>query len=276
MGPPGSGKTTSLVTLLEAGLEVFVIFTEANGLDSMIDAINFIPGTWPRKVRPDAAELMKRFHYHVLPPPSAGMSAIRQAAIQVGTMSFKDLKTVRPDRSPDTMIALIDAVNAFTDQRTGVIYEDVALWDDSRALVIDGLSGINEIVRKLTVGHKPSPDQGEWGVMMGQEHDFIYNLIHETKCYFVLLAHINRSVDDITQMKQITPAAITYSNSAKLGKDFSEVILAKREKDKFLWSTSESQTDIKNRALPISDSIPPDFRLLVDAHRARVASLTVT
>ena len=38
-GSPGSGKTTSIVTLLKAGIETFVIITEANGLDSLLDAV---------------------------------------------------------------------------------------------------------------------------------------------------------------------------------------------------------------------------------------------
>ena len=265
MGPPGSGKTTSLVTLLSAGIEVFDIITEPNGLDAILDAI---------RRAPNSEELMSRFHWHVVSARAAGWNALRKAAKDIGSMSFKDLKFMKPEKTADVMIELQDTCKDFTCARTGAHFGDVSTWDDKRALVIDSLSGVNEICRTLVVGFKPSPDVGEWGVMVGQEYNFIYQLLFECDCFFVVTAHINRTADEITGATQITPAAMTYPFSGKIGKDFSEVILAHRIKDKFSWSTSETNADVKNRALPISDSLPPDFATIISTHRARVESIT--
>ncbi len=274
MGEPGTGKTTSLVTFLEAGIEVFDLITDPSGLDSMLDAINYFPlrNSRGEKVpRPNAQELLQRFHYHVVPAPTAGFTALKDTVHKIGTMSFKDLKFISGGKDPSTMEALLNNCVAFHDDRTGVIYEDATEWGDNRVLALDGLSGLNEIVRKLVVGHKPSPDQGEWGIMVGAEHDFLYQLMAELRCYFVLLCHLTRSSDEISGAVQTVPKGITYNFSGSLGKDLSEVIRARRVKDVFTWSTSESDAAVKNRILPISDQLPPTFLPIIEGHRARVA-----
>jgi len=275
-GPPGSGKTTAIATLLESGLDVFDIITEPSGLDSVLDAINYLPGRYPREPRPNANVLLSKFHWHVIESQSQALSAMRDTVKKIGLMSFKDLKSIRPEKSPDVMLKLLDLVDNFTDQRTGTSFGSAGDWDDSRVLVLDHLTGLNDIIYQLVVGHKPSPDQGEWGVMVGQERDFLRYLLGGCKCFLVVLAHVNKSTDEVSGMAQVTPAAMTYNFSGKIGIPFSEVVLAKRVKDKFTWSTSETLTDVKNRALPISDSLPPSFAPIILAHRDRVKSLTLT
>jgi len=266
MGPPGSGKTYSIITLLESGLEVFDLITEPNGLDSILDVI---------MSRPNSTELLSRFHYHIVSPAAEGWAAMTAKAKVVGNLSFQDLaKQSDKAKSPDALLRLLAACNDFPDDRTGKRFGDVATWDDSRALVIDSLSGINRIARATAVGSKATPAIGEWGVMINLEDEFIFKLCADVNCYLVVLAHVNKFADNITGLTQISPRAITNSLGNDLGKNFSEVILARREKDKFFWSTSETMADVKNRAYPISSDLAPSFALAVAAHKSRAAALS--
>lgn len=268
IGPYGSGKTHSLITLLEAGIEVFDVILEPNALDTILDQI---------RKHPKSAELMNKFHWTTVSVSSANWDQMRDTMKKIGAMHYDDLaKTFKDTKKTSAYITdLLDAVNNFHCERTGDYFGDVATWDDNRALVLDGLSGINRIARLTAVGGKPTPAMGEWGVMMNIEDAFLYKLCSECWCYFVLIAHVNKFVDEISGTTSVQMRAVTNSLGQDIGKNFSEVVLAKRMKDKFFWSTSENITDVKNRALPISDSLAPDFGQIVKVHEERKRSIVV-
>lgn len=271
-GVPGAGKTWSIVTLLLAGIKVFIIITEPKALDSILDAIRLDEKRQPRP-KPVVELLMSLLHYHVILPESVPWDAMKDIATKIAALSFKDLKSSRAERSPKLVVELLETCNDFVDDRSGKHFGDVATWGDDCALVLDSLSGLNRLMRQLVVGFKPSPDQAEWGIMVDQESNFLFTLLSNLRCYFVVLAHVNRGTDEVTLVTQHTPAAMTYNYSGKVGGDFSEVVQAKRIGGKFVWSTMETSADIKNRALPISDSLEPSFMPIVAAHRARVEAL---
>jgi hypothetical protein len=58
----------------------------------------------------------------------------------------------------------------------------------------------------------------------------------------------------------------------KIPRFFSEVILARRSAEGFTWSTASNDADLKNRALPVSSKLVPDFTPIVDAYKRRVAT----
>lgn len=275
MSPPGGGKSWSTVTWLMAGIEAFVIITEPNGLDSLLDCIRTMPD--PNREgykvpRPGFEKLMSLLHYHEVKPKAAPWKDLMDTSRKVGLLTYKDLKSSASPRGPDVMLDLLQACNDFPDDLSGKKFGDVSTWGDNRVLIIDSLSGLNDIVRQLVIGHHPAPDKSDYQVMINQEQTFLYTLQSNCYCFFVVYAHVNRGNDELTGQKETTPAAMSYSYSGKVGKDFSEVILAKRVGTKFLWSTMELNTDIKNRALPISDNLPPDWGQLITVHRARVAA----
>ncbi len=74
------------------------------------------------------------------------------------------------------------------------------------------------------------------------------------------------------------PAALGNKLAPQIMKDFSEIVLAKRNaptapggQPSFAWSTIDATADLKNRALPASSNMPPSFKPLVEAHRRRLA-----
>jgi len=136
-------------------------------------------------------------------------------------------------------------------------------------LAVDSLTGLNHLSRNLTVGYKPTMHEGEWGVAMNFEEQIIKTLTNGLKCWFVLLAHIDREQDLLTGGTRITPGALGRKLGPKLGADFGEVALCKKEGDKFWWSTQETGVDVKHRDLPFSNSILPDFKLLTAAFARR-------
>lgn len=264
MGPPGAGKTDSIITLLEAGIETFVVVTEPNGLDSLLDSAA------RRKIPLDL------LHWHVVSPTAAGWSGIKDMAKTIGSMSYSaiaDLKSGVGKQHVKQMNDFLECFENFTDDRTGEIFGDVTTWDDSRALVLDSLSGLNKLAKEHTVGFKPSMHQGEWGIAMNLEEAIIYKLASDCMCYFVVIAHIDRTPIEATGGTQVSMAALGNKLAPQLVKLFSEVVLAKREKDKFLWSTMESGVDVKNRALPISDHLSPSFSQIVATHKQRRAAI---
>jgi hypothetical protein len=261
MGPAGSGKTTSLATFAKKGIELFVIVTEPTGVDSLLDA-------WERE-RLDPNLL----HYAVVAPASPGWGALRDLGVRINSMSYKDISELKGGIGKEKMVQwpkLLNNLENFHDDRTGKDYGDVTSWDASRALAFDSLSGLSVICMQHTVGFKPSPHQGEWGIAMKAAEDLLLTMTSDLKCYFVLTAHIEREPDEITGMTKITVSTLGRKLAPKIPRFFSEVIRARKGADgKFLWATADNEADLKNRALPNSAALPQDFGPIVDAHRRR-------
>lgn len=261
MGAPGTGKTWSIVTLLAAGIETFVLFTEPGGEESLLNAI--------QKTNP---KLIEKLHWAYVPPVSAGWSGITEVLKVVGNSNFQqisDMKSGVAKTADSNIMKLLKHLQNFEDARTGQSYGDVTQWDTSRALVIDSLSGLNNLALQHTVGLKPTMNPGEWNVAMNTELMLIEKLTADCKCFFVVLAHIDRNINEVTGGMVVTPAAIGAKLGPKIGRFFSEVVLTKRNGANFVWSTEETNTDVKNRSLPIGKELPPSFAPLVAAFEAR-------
>jgi hypothetical protein len=263
-GPAGSGKTTSIATLVKAGIETFFLGTEPNATDALFDAMTRNKCDW------------NLLHWHQVTPAQMGWEALKQQAMTIHTMSYEDISKMQVGPGKRQMTHWMDLINVlmdFPDDRTGKKYGDVTTWDDTRALVIDSLSGLNRMAREYTTGFKPNPHPGEWGAAMGLEENLIYNITSSRRCYFIVLAHIDREPDELTGGTRIMMSALGKKLAPQLLKMFSEVVLAKRENANFFWSTSELMTDVKNRALSINDKLPPDFSQLVAAYNSRKKNL---
>lgn len=268
LGPAGVGKTYSIPTLLQCGLEVFVIGTEPNFLDTLLDS------TRNRKL--DVAKL----HWLYIPPAAPGTTALEDMAQQVANKGYEDLAAIKQGISKDKtqqFRQLLRATNNFVDERTGIDYGSIYEFGPDKALVIDSLSGINDMALNLTVGFKPALHQGEWGVAQNLEYALIQKLTSDLKCLFVLVGHVDKEPNEITGGTSIMASSIGRKLAPKLGKKFSEVILAKRGTKglAFRWSTDDSAADLKNRALPISDQIEPTFVEIWKGHQERLAQLGV-
>ncbi len=260
IGAVGSGKTYSIATLLEAGLEVFVISTEPVGLDSLLDVV-------------DRKKLdINRLHYKAITPARAGFQSLLDSATKVSQMTFDDLTKLRPSqgRNNAQWITLLKSLANFQCDRTGENYGPVDSFGPDRALVIDSLSGLNTMAMDITIGDKPTAHQGEWGVAMQLLDKLILNLTSGLNCIFVLTAHLERETNEVTGATQIMASALGRKLAPKLPRFFSEVVMAYREGDGgFYWSTSSPSTDLKNRALPVGNKLAPTFQPIVDAYKRR-------
>lgn len=263
MGAPGSGKTDVQLTLVEAGLELFVLITEPTGVDSLLDSAE------RRKLPID------RLHWCVVPPASADMGALRDMASLVASMSYKDLSELKQGIGKTKMVQmakLLNTIDNFVDDRTGKSFGSVFSWAPDRAFTIDSLSGLNTIAMQHTVGFKPSPHQGEWGIMMSLEENILLKIHSDVQCFFCLTAHLDKEPDELTGTTRIMASALGRKLAPKIPRHFSEVVLATRSLTGFKWATISNDADLKNRALPTSKDINPSFVPLVEAYRRRVTN----
>lgn len=266
MGPTGSGKTYSISTLAEAGLEVFVLVTEPTGVDTLLDA-------WDRKKLD-----INKLHYSTVAPAAAGWGALKDMATKINLMSYSDLSNVKSGVGKEFMKQfpkLLANCENFCCERDQKSYGDVTSFGPDRALVVDSLSGLSLITMQHTVGFKPSPHQGEWGIAMSATEMLLLKLSSDCGCFFVLTSHIEKEPDEITGMARVTVSTLGRKLAPKIPRFFSEVIRARKDgSGAYKWATQDSEADLKNRALPSSANLDPSFVPVVEAYRRRVAAIT--
>lgn len=263
-GASGAGKTSSIVTLLLAGIEVFVIGTEPGYIDSLID-----------RVRESKAD-MNKLHWCSCLPATEGWTALDDMVAKIGSLDFEGISKIKgigKDKTRVPAMKLLSALKDFQDERTGKSFGSFTDWDDTRALAIDSLSGLSTIAWYLTVGNKPTGAPGEWNIAMNFIEALLMKINSDRKCYFVLTAHVEKEMDEISGTNRIMTSTLGRKLAPKIPRFFGEVIYATRttEEPKFRWSTIDRNADLKNRVLPVSSTLPPDFAPVVAGHKSRLA-----
>lgn len=263
-GASGAGKTSAIVTLLEAGIEVFVIGTEPGYVDSLIDRVRFLGLN------------MNLLHWHTCLPATEGWDALDEMTSQIGTKDFEGLSKIKGIGKDKTRVPAMNFLFALKDfhcERTNQSYGSFTTWDDSRALVVDSLSGLSIISWYLTVGNKPTGAPGEWNIAMNYIEALLMKINSDRKCYFVLTAHIEKEMDEISGVMRVMTSTLGRKLAPKIPRFFGEVIYAIRTIDdpKFRWSTIDRSADLKNRILPVGDKLLPSFVQIVEGHKNRLA-----
>lgn len=266
MGEPGSGKTDSLATWLEAGLELFVIVTEPDGAASLIDSIT------RRKLD------INKVHWSSCLPASTGLKAMFEMTRTIGSMSFEQIQSIKSgvgkDQTRTPAMHLLQQLENFTCDRTGENYGSFTDWDDTRVLAIDSLSGLSMMSHRLTTGYKPAAHQGEWGVSQNWIENLLFDITADRRCFFTLTSHIERETNEIHGNSRIMPSTLGRKLPGKIPRFFSEVVYAKRQmKDntaEFIWATVDMVADLKNRSLPISPNLKPSFVPVAQAYTRRL------
>jgi hypothetical protein len=126
----------------------------------------------------------------------------------------------------------------------------------------------------LVVGNKPVKSQADWGIAQDQIEKLLRQLTDGCRCHVVLLAHVEREVDQVFGGVKVTVSTLGRALAPKIPPMFSDVILSVREGTKFSWSTANAQADLKARNLPIADGLPPSFKPIIDKWISRGGSLT--
>lgn len=244
MGDSGTGKTHALRTLIDAGVTPFIIATEQNCIQTLKD----IPaGKW---------------HYKFInAQPENNWGNLQDMLSKVNKLSYENLTKVQdPNKSSyNQLLDVLTTCNKFVCDCHKEDFGDVSLWDNSRALVIDGLSGLSDMAMGLTVGNKPVRSMPDWGVSQNSLKSIIAQLTTAVRCPFILIAHIDREKDEITGGTSVTVKTLGQKLGPDLPRMFSDVIRAKREGNKFSWDTADSQATVVSRNIPIASNQAPSF-----------------
>lgn len=270
-GPPGSGKTYALGTLVSSfpSLECFYI-----GLESGIESLF---AYWEdRKVAPPS-----NLHWHMLnllPSGGGGFGKMADTANQIANSTYAALCKIqdmtRGQNNPYERFLRV--MNSFDDQRTGKNFGPVDSWGPDRCIILDALTGLGNFIMAMQVGIKPVRDKPDYGVVQEQMERFLRYTCDACKCHFVLLAHIDREVDEVMGGTKITTSAPGQKLGPKLPSLFSDTILTQRQGKVWDWSTAYPMADLKSRNLPVADKISPDFKAIIDKWQARGGKFTPT
>ncbi len=266
MGAPGSGKTDSLATLIEAGLELFVIVTEPDGAASLIDSVN------RRKLD------INKLHWTTCIPTTMGWEALEEMTRTIGSSSFDQIQNIKSgigkQFTREPAMKLLNSFKNFTDDRTGQSFGSVDKWENTHALAIDSLSGLSLLSFMLTVGYKPAAHQGEWGVSQNFIEQLLNKVTGDRRCFFVLNAHVERETNEITGATQVMVSTLGRKLPPKIPRFFSEVVLSKRiitgDKAAFTWATVDMTADLKNRSLPLANNLQQSYVPIVRAYQKRL------
>lgn len=250
LGETGSGKTFSIRSLVEAGIEVFVIFTERS-MQTLADL--------PKD----------RVHWVYVGPASIPWNTLYTAALRVNRFGYKDLVNMEANdkRDHDQFLGLIDICGNFTCERCGESFGDAGEWGSDRALVIDGLIGVSDMAMQLFTGSRPVLDRPHYQVAQRMVYSFLAKCCHDTSCWFVVLSHMEREFDEVGGGSKLMPSTVGAKLAPKLPRMFDEVIETVRDGDTWYWSTVSRQVAVKTRSLPFSGKLEPRFEQLVDAQK---------
>lgn len=251
-GPVGAGKTHVLRTIIENTNKNLIVIPTEPGIHNIL-------GDLP----------LNRCHWHYVTPASTPWKTLISNAKTVNTNDMATLQRL-PGLNRNQYqqyIELLGVLNNFKCEREGCNFEcgpvDEEL-DENWVLAIDGLSGLSIMAMDLVVGAKVIKTQPEWGAAQQMVLKLVQKLCYDTKCNFVLNAHIERQLDELTGGTHKTVSTLGNKLAPELVKPFDEIIYAKRKGEDFVWSTTESGVDLKTRTLGWGDDFPPDYKKLLE------------
>lgn len=265
-GEPGNGKTDVIRTLLESGLNVFVFFTEP-GMEVLMD-----------RRRGKVYTCGEGLHWIYIPPVVAGWDALAAGANLISTMSYKAVSEMN-GTNKEKYRQYFEFIAAHTKckcDRCGREFGDVGRLEpyDKWAVVYDSLTSLSIMALNLVIGDKPAAHQGEWGMAMMNLERFINKACYDIPSMMVLLAHIEREGDEVTGGQMNMASTLGRKLAPKIPRPFSDVIHARREGTKFMWSTITPNMLLKTRSLELRADLLPSFRPIVEKWHASVKSET--
>jgi hypothetical protein len=258
-GPTGTGKTHSIGTLVDTGLDTFYL-----GMNAGMAALF---AYWADKGAPIPSNL----HWHTLKSAESGFDSLITSAKQVGELiqdalyKLQDFNRAKNNRFKDVLSTLSN----FTDQRTGTNYGSAHKWGPDKALVIDSLTELSDFAMDLVVGTKPVKSQTDWGIAQGELYKLLKMLTEGCPMHFVLLSHVERETDEVQGGSKITVATLGKKLPPKVPPMFDDVILTERNATNWTWSTANVSADLKSRNVGYAANLPPSFKPVIDKWLSR-------
>lgn len=252
MGGAGGGKTTALKTLIAAGITPMCVFTE-NSFDVLGD-------TDPEKL-----------HWAYIPPSQSNVQVLIDSAKRLTVMTPAQIQAMSDmTRAQNNQwMPILEAMMDFKCQRTGKSFGNVSTWGTDKALVFDSLSGLTIAATKMAVGEKYAMTQPEYQLVMKTLENFVNQICTGFHCHTVLTAHLEREQDEVNGGIKVYASTIGRKLAPVLNRNFTDVVIAKRNGTSFVWDSSDPQADLKTRNAPISASLPPSFVPLIASWKSR-------
>lgn len=259
MGPAGTGKTYSIGSLVETGIEVFYLALEP-GLETLM-------GYWSDSKK----SIPENLHWSHVSAPVASIDSLLETAQKINTLSFESLTKMQdPNRTKHNSFTLaLQALADFKDERTGKSYGNVSDWGTDRAIVIDGLTGLNRAAMSLVIGNKPVKTLTDWTTAQDMLERFLRYFTECCRCHFILIGHVERETDAVLGGSKISVSTLGRALGPKIPPMFSEVILTVRDGNKWSWDTGNGQADVKTRNLPFASGLSPSFKPVIDKWKER-------
>ena len=256
MGEQGSGKTYAIRSLLDAGIEKVVVLALEPGIADNLGDIS------PKKLAWQ--------HIDTFDTP---LEKKAESARKIASMSFKEnAATPSVDRHnyihyQKILEAMTNIVCDRTGEKLGHIKDFPANW----AFVIDSLSGLNHASLTFTVGAKNNLQMNDYMQAQQQVLSATNSVISSRNCLFVMTAHITRQLDENTQQQTLTVDTPGRAIAGVIGRYFSDVILAYKSENRYLWSTQRENTICKSRNLSGEAAASPTFFKLLNNFRNKQA-----
>lgn len=267
MGPTGTGKTYIIGTLVDTGIEVFLL-----GLESGMEALI---GYYKDQGKPVPSNL----HWHTMQLQTpGGYGKLAENAAIIGQSTYEAVCKIQDfSRSQNNQFEkLLRVMNKPVCQDCGKEFPPVDRWGPDRAIVIDGFTGVCNFAMAAVVGMKPVRSKPDYGTSQPMVEGFIRYTCDGAKCHFVLLAHIERETDEVMGGSKVTVSALGQKLAPKIPPMFSDVILAVRQGKTWHWNTADPFTDLKTRNLPIEEKIEPGFGQIIQKWMSRGGRLLPT
>jgi len=267
MGRPGSGKTHAIRTLIDADMEVFCILTEPN-------AINTLTNMRGASEKYKASLTNGQLHWKFIAPKEAGWASMKKTAELISSFDLSTLQGLPAADKKDYMqfIEVLTQMTNFKCDLTGKEYGAVDNLDpEKQVLVLDSLSGLNKMFLTMICGSKPVKTLPEWGTAIDAESNFIDHLTYGILSHVVVIAHVQRTVDEVQGGIKTMVSALGNKYPQEMPKNFTDCILADEAAGIFSWSTARLNTETKATTLLLGEKIKPDFGPLIATWRERLA-----
>lgn len=247
MGDSGTGKSTSLQSLVDLGITPFVVATEQNFMQVNKEFLG------------------KTMHYkYIAGEQTSTVEGVIQMLTKINNLSYELLcKTFDPTKSAhNKLIEIPMTFNKFVCDCCGKDWGMVTKWNTDRAWVLDSFSGASEMAFSLVIGNKPVRDRPDYQVAQNALRS-ILSIAYNLRCMFVLITHLDKEPDPTTGAYILTVKTVGQKLGPDLPRSFSDCIRARRDGSKIVWDTADNQTTVVGRHVPMANNLAPDFKLLV-------------